>query len=104
MNNNRVKGVRDLMESHRFQWKHIAKAMIDAGVPGGWDNPQNVYNLANGSIIPRDAYVYVVLSKLFDTSVETILSRYTVVNRINSVFSEEKVERHAIDFDDDNLF
>jgi hypothetical protein len=101
--NSRVKGVRDLMDLHRFQWKHVAKEMMNAGIPGNWDKAQNVYNLVNGYIVPKDAYVYMVLAKMLRTDVETILSRYTVMNIINETLNPV-VEERSIDFDEDTLF
>jgi hypothetical protein len=76
---NNTRGVRDLMEQGRYKSKHIAKAMVDAGIPGNWGSHQNVYNLIDGKVVPKDAYIYVVLADLFGTDVQTILMRYTNV-------------------------
>lgn len=97
----KVKGVRDLMEQHRFQWKHIAKEMVANNIPGTWDNPQNVYNLVNGNVIPKDAYVYVVFSRMFNTDIAIILSRYSLVNNVS-----ESLPKNVFEIADDgeNLF
>jgi hypothetical protein len=111
MNNVKVKGVRDLMWENRLQWKHIAKEMITSGVPGNWDKPQNIYNLVNGDIVPKDAYVYIALSKIFNTDISIILSRYTSVNDVEKALDTDSfndsifgVPDKLKDFDDEDLF
>lgn len=111
MNNIKVKGVRDLMWDNRLQWKHIAKEMIITGVPGNWDKPQNIYNLVNGNIVPKDAYVYVVLSKVLKTDINVILSRYTSVNDVDKALNVESfsdsifgVPDNLKSLDDDDIF
>lgn len=108
MNNVKVKGVRDLMADRGFQWKHIAKELMSSGIPGSWDNPQNIYNLVNGNVVPKDAYVYVALSKILDTNIYTILGRYSSlsVDIKESVGQKELVQEttSSIDFDDDDIF
>jgi len=48
-------------------------------VPGSWDSIQNVYNLINGVVAPKDAYVYIVLSDMLFVDIKTILHRYSSV-------------------------
>ena len=107
MNNIKVKGVRDLMNDHRYQWKHIAKELMTSGVPGSWDNPQNIYNLVNGNVVPKDAYVYVVFARIFNTDIKTILIRYSSISNIQESIKPEPLfesKRAHIDFDEENLF
>lgn len=90
---NKVRGIRDLMESQRYKTKHLSKALKDAGVPGNWDSTQNLYNLANGDVVPKDAYAYVVMAKMLDVDLPTILNRYSAITVINEdVFTPQAVE------------
>jgi hypothetical protein len=82
---NKAKGIKDLMESQRYKIKHLSKALKEANIPGNWDSTQNLYNLANGEVVPKDAYVYVVMSNLLNVDIKTILNRYTAV----TIFNEE---------------
>lgn len=112
MNNTKAKGVRDLMWQHRYQWKHISMEMVSNGVPGNWDKAQNIYNLVNGSIIPKDAYIYIVLARMFNTDVTTILGRYTSVNTVDNALSKEVLFSEPLfnsssklnEVDEDSLF
>ena len=79
---NKAKGIRDLMESQRYKMKHLSKALKDANIPGNWDSTQNLYNLANGDVVPKDAYVYVAMSNLLNVDIKTILNRYTAVTQV----------------------
>lgn len=74
MNN---KGVKDLMDENRYMLKHIQEALVKENVPGNWLSTQNVYNLINGNVIPRDGYVYIFLSDFLNEDIRKILSRYT---------------------------
>lgn len=76
---NNMRGVLDLMKPKRYRPKDIADKMAELSVPGNWDIYQNVYNLVSGKIVPRDAYVYIVLANLLEVDVETVLYRYTSV-------------------------
>lgn len=76
---NKMRGVLDLMKPKRYRPKDIADKMAELSVPGNWDIYQNVYNLVSGKIVPRDAYVYIVLANLLEVDVETVLYRYTSV-------------------------
>jgi hypothetical protein len=98
---NKVRGIRDLMESQRYKIKHLSKALKDAGVPGNWESTQNLYNLANGDVVPKDAYAYVVIAKMLDVDVNTILRRYSTITVVNEdVFTPNIVE--VIDVPRDN--
>lgn len=89
------KGIKDLMEQHRFHAKHIAKAMIDNEVPGNWDSLQNIYNLVSGSICPKDPYVYVVLSNLFNLDISQIIIRYSDKRSVSLSTSTESEKAEA---------
>jgi hypothetical protein len=75
----RYRGVQDLFDRNGLQWKNVAAELIKHNVPGNWHRPQNVYNLVKGFISPKDAYVYVVLSKMFNVDISIILNRYSAV-------------------------
>lgn len=84
------KGVRDLMEKNRYRPKHLRESLISKGVPGSWEGKsglQNIYNLIDGRIMPKDAYVFVVLSELLQEPLKEILIRY----------SSKKVEANVFD-------
>lgn len=72
-----IKGVKDLVENSRFSLSKVQQELINQDVPGNWLSTQNVYNLINGKIVPRDAYVYVFLSELLSEDIKKILSRYS---------------------------
>lgn len=91
---NNMRGVLDLMKPKRYRTRDIAEQMIKHGVPGSWDTYQNVYNLVSGRIVPRDAYVYVVLANVLEIDVETILYRYT-----SATIKQEKKQVLSEDFD-----
>lgn len=93
---NKVRGIRDLMESQRYKIKHLSKALKDAGVPGNWESTQNLYNLANGDVVPKDAYAYVVMAKMLDVDVPTILNRYSTITIVNEeAFNHKVVEANV---------
>ena len=74
------KGIRDLMERKSFKPSHLQKSLIESEIPGRWEGKnglQNVYNLINGSIVPRDSYVFVFLSESLETDVTEVLMRFT---------------------------
>lgn len=79
---NTIKGVKDLMDHMRYQPKHLKKKLKESNTPGNWDSYQNIYNLINGLSTPRDPYVYIVLSRMLDVSVETILYRYSTITEM----------------------
>ena len=78
------KGVRDLMDSNRYTYKHISEELEKNGVPGNWDIYMNVYNLINGRITPKDCYIYILMSELFHVDIKTILMRYSsAISKVN---------------------
>lgn len=72
-----VKGVKDLVENSRFSLSKVQQELINHDVPGNWLSTQNVYNLINGRIVPRDAYVYIFLSDFLSEDIKKILGRYS---------------------------
>jgi hypothetical protein len=74
------KGIRDLMEKNRYRPKHLQESLIEKGIPGNWDGKsglQNVYNLIDGRVMPKDSYVFIFLSEFLKESMKTVLMRYT---------------------------
>ena len=67
----------DLMESKRYKPKHIAQELIKNDVPGNWNTYQNVHNLVCGHVVPKDAYIYIMLANLLDVDIKTVLYRYS---------------------------
>jgi len=87
-----MKGIKDLMESQRWQTKHLMTKLEESKVPGSWGSYQNIYNLVDGSARPRDPGVYIVLSKMFDLKIEDIISRYSDVDFMPQSTVEVKEE------------
>lgn len=87
-----VKGIKDLMLKDRFQAKHIAKTMIDNGAPGNWSAVQNIYNLMSGDIVPKDPYVFIVLSRMLNVELHDILMRYSsrTIESLSTDHDEQK--------------
>lgn len=74
-------GIRDLLEKQRYKPQHLQKALIEKGVIGRWEGKtglQNVYNLINGRVMPKDAYVFVFLSDFLQITIREVLSRFTI--------------------------
>lgn len=88
-------GVKDLLERGRFKAKHVSQALIEKGVPGNWDCPQNVYNLINGTSVPRDAYTYIVLSDLLNIDLRIILSRFS---SLSNNFKSQSQDSDGVDW------
>ncbi len=85
---NNQKGIIDLMEAKRYRPKHIADELIKHNVPGKWNIYQNIYNLINGKVIPKDAYIYILFADLLDVDLRTILYRYSET-RTKSLMKED---------------
>jgi|APGre2960657404_1045060.scaffolds.fasta_scaffold119999_3 hypothetical protein len=92
------KGVRDLMELHRFQLKHIQNELLLKNVPGNWKSRQNVYNLTIGHITPKDAYVYILLANIFEVDIETMLYRYSKISKTDINESQKIIDYNNFDF------
>jgi hypothetical protein len=78
--NIKKKGIGDLMEKHRYRPSHLQKSLLEHEIPGRWEGKnglQNVYNLINGNVVPRDSYVFIFLSKFLDSSLTEVLLRFT---------------------------
>lgn len=80
------------MADLRYKGTHLQDALIANNVNGNWEGrsgQQNVYNLINGSVVPRDGYVYLFLSTFLEVPVEEILMRYS--EKSNETRSGRKV-------------
>ena len=84
---NETKGIVDLMQAKRYRPKHIASELVKHNIPGNW-NYHNIYNLINGKVIPKDAYIYILFANLLDVDLKTILYRYSDV-RSKVLMSED---------------
>ena len=82
---NRIKGVLDLMDAKRYKYNHIKQELIKHNIPGNWNSYQNIYNLVQGNVTPKDAYIYILFAKLFEVDVNTILYRYSSISTINTI-------------------
>ena len=60
-----MKGVKDLMERERYRPRHVQEKLIEHNVIGNWESIQNVYNLINGKVVPRDAFIYSMFADMF---------------------------------------
>jgi hypothetical protein len=99
---NNFKGVRDIMEKKRYRPKDVKDVLNKKNVPGNWKEYQNLYNLINGVVRPKDPYVYIVIANLLEESIESIILRYSDATGFNQAFldqTEQKQER-SLDWDD----
>lgn len=72
-------GIKDLCKQNRYSPKHLQEELKKRKAPGSWDSIQNIYNLIHGSVAPKDAYVFIVLSDILFVDIKTILYRYSNV-------------------------
>ena len=96
-----MKGVKDLFREKRFQTKHIREKLVSSGIPGRWDNYQNIYNLIEGKVKPQDPIIYLLFSEMLGVSIVSVMERYSSFDL--SEYKEEKEEpsaekREGIDF------
>jgi hypothetical protein len=75
-----MKGIKDIVKSQRWGTKHLMDALNESRVPGSWSSYQNIYNLVDGNVKPKDPGVYIVLSRILNVSIEEIISRYSDVD------------------------
>lgn len=76
------KGIRDLLEKQRYRPRHLQQSLIEKNIPGNWEGKsgvQNIYNLIDGRIVPKDAYIFIFLSEFLREDLRTVLLRYTKV-------------------------
>lgn len=95
-----MKGIKDIVKKQRWTTRHLMDELKKYEVPGTWDIHQNIYNLVDGKVRPRDPAVYVVLSRLFSVDVEELISRYSDVD-LKPRSTEEKKEE--VIFDNKNI-
>lgn len=82
-------GIKDLMERNRYRAKHLQKALIEGGVDGNWSIIQNVYNLINASVVPKDGYLYVFLSEFLSVDLKTVVMRYAKTEKSKDAFEDD---------------
>ena len=85
-----TKGVKALMKEKRYQTKHITQELKKNNIPGNWDSYQNIYNLVDGTIKPKDPYVYIVISRMLDITIEDVILRYSEVEKSPSTEDSNK--------------
>jgi hypothetical protein len=71
------KGIKDLLLNRSIKTKGLQEALLNEKLGGNWESIQNVYNLINGNVTPKDPYAYIFLAELLDESVRSIIMRYT---------------------------
>lgn len=86
------KGITDLLKKHRITPKLLQEELKDKGAPGNWDTYQNVYNLISGCM-PRDAYVFVVLSRFLEIEFDELLMRYSKIKNsdLDKYYNQEDI-------------
>lgn len=91
-------GIRDLMKIQRYRASHLQDSLIKEKVPGNWVGKtglQNVYNLINGRVMPKDAYVFIFLSNFLQIRLSNILLRFSgkkeKINNSKSTLVEGKI-------------
>ena len=73
-------GLRDLMDENRYRPSHLQEALIKNNIPGRWEGAsgkQNVYNLIDGKVMPKDGYVFIFLSTFLSKTTDEILKRFS---------------------------
>lgn len=74
------KGIKDMMGKLRYRTSHLQESLIEKSVPGSWSGKsgiQNVYNLIDGKVMPKDGHVFIFLSEFLQCNLRIILLRYT---------------------------
>lgn len=79
-----MKGIKDLLWQQGYKPSALQKRLLDSGVPGSWSTIQNVYNLINGDVRPKDAYVFIVIADLLDIGLEDVLMRYSEIQVVDT--------------------
>ena len=73
------------------------KELQDNNVPGSWNAYQNIYNLVDGSVKPKDPAVYVVLSRMFNMKVEEVIERYSEADLLPRTTNEKENITREVD-------
>lgn len=86
------KGITDILKKQRITPKLLQEELKDKGAPGNWDTYQNVYNLISGCL-PRDAYVFLVLSRFLGIDLDELLMRYSKIknSELNQFYNQESI-------------
>jgi hypothetical protein len=74
------KGIKDMMEKLRYRASHLQTSLLESEIPGNWEDKsglQNVYNLIEGRVMPKDGYVFIFLSEFLQVNLREVLLRYT---------------------------
>lgn len=79
-----MKGIKDLMVVARYKPSHLQQKLLYANVPGNWKSVQNVYNLINGDVRPKDAYVFIVMADMLNIGLEDVLMRYSEIQVVDT--------------------
>lgn len=74
-------GIKDLMKAKRISVNMLQEELIGKNALGNWETYQNVYNLVNGRM-PRDTYVFIVISNLLEIELSQLLLRYSKNTKI----------------------
>lgn len=89
-----MEGIKDIIKNQRWSTRHLMDALNENKIPGSWNIHQNIYNLVDGKVRPRDPAVYVVLARMFGMNLEEIISRYSDVDF--SPRSTEQVKEEVV--------
>lgn len=76
-------GVKDLLKSKKISAQGLQSKLKTSGIDGNWDEIQNVYNLINAYVVPKDGAIYILLSELLEVPIVVILGRYSKVSTLN---------------------
>jgi len=101
---NSFKGIKDIMDRKRYRPMDLRKAFRESNVPGNWKGYQNIYNVISGICAPKDPYAYVVIAKLLDEDVETIILRYSRTTGFSQQFFDQPVQQKEKSLDWDDLY
>jgi hypothetical protein len=92
-----MRGIKDIMKDQRWQTKHLREQLTKNNIPGSWESYQNIYNLVDGTVRPKDPGVYVVLSRMFKMKVEDVIERYSEADLLPHATLEEEVITSEVD-------
>lgn len=80
-----------MMEMRRYRAAHLQSALTEWEIPGNWGGKsglQNVYNLIEGRVMPKDSYIFIFLSEFLQVNLREVLLRYTV-REVEEVVNED---------------
>lgn len=76
------KGIADLMAKNNLRWSDLRDLIVNSEIPQFSGTYNNVWNLINAKINPKDPSIYILLSQVFDVSLSDIILRYSELDDV----------------------